>query len=174
MNHDHIRIREIKPGEVQKIATTFCFPWSTPEETSAKWTAYAVQHQEVTRTVFLIEYQEELIGYGSLLYISEYPRFKEENIPEIHDVWILEKFRHHGFGKQLLFHLEKIAIGKGYSRIGIGVGLYKDYGPAQILYIKLGYIPDGRGIMYNGSPVTPGEAYPVDDDLNLYLLKTLV
>lgn len=37
--------------------------------------------------------------------------------------------------------------------IGIGFGLYADYGTAQRMYIKRGFVPDGRGIMYNDMPV---------------------
>ena len=33
--------------------------------------------------------------------------------------------------------------------VGIGVGLYPDYGSAQRLYIKRGYLPDGHGATYN-------------------------
>ena len=55
--------------------------------------------------------------------------------------------------------------------VGIGVGLYPDYGSAQRLYIKRGYIPDGRGATYNNESVVAGKAYPVDDDLLLWLTK---
>ena len=34
--------------------------------------------------------------------------------------------------------------------------MYADYGTAQRMYVKRGYIPDGRGIMYNNLPVVPG------------------
>jgi hypothetical protein len=35
--------------------------------------------------------------------------------------------------------------------VGIGVGLYLDYGVAQTMYVKRGYIPDGKGICKNNS-----------------------
>jgi hypothetical protein len=56
--------------------------------------------------------------------------------------------------------------------IGIGVGLNANYGTAQKLYIKRGFIPDGRGIIYNNMPVEAGFQVRVDDDLILYLTKT--
>jgi hypothetical protein len=34
------------------------------------------------------------------------------------------------------------------NRVGLGVELCADYGPAQMLYIKKGYIPDGNGVTY--------------------------
>ena len=51
------------------------------------------------------------------------------------------------------------------------MGLYKDYGPAQKLYSKLGYSPDGNGITYKGQPAIAGQSYVLDDDLILWLTK---
>ncbi|RED65139.1 hypothetical protein DFP98_12130 [Cohnella phaseoli] len=57
--------------------------------------------------------------------------------------------------------------------VGLGVGLYEDYGNAQRLYGKRGYIPDGRGLMYANEAVHPGRTVTVDDDLLLYMVKQL-
>ena len=57
--------------------------------------------------------------------------------------------------------------------IGLGVGLYKDYGSAQRLYTKNGYIFDGNGLMYNNIEVIPGKDVFVDDELLLYLYKKI-
>ncbi len=65
-------------------------------------------------------------------------------------------------------------VSTGYEYIGLGVGLYKDYGSAQRLYIKNGYIFDGNGLMYNNTEVKPGNDVFVDDDLLLYLTKRLI
>lgn len=62
----------------------------------------------------------------------------------------------------------------GYKKIGLAVGLYADYGPAQKLYFKLGYIPDGFGITYEYAQVIPGQSYCVDDSLLLWLTKSLI
>lgn len=67
---------------------------------------------------------------------------------------------------------KKLALKDGFGEVGIGVGLYQDYGAAQRLYFRLGYSPDGRGITYKCKSVTPGESYPVDD-LILWLRKKL-
>ena len=34
------------------------------------------------------------------------------------------------------------------DKVTLGVGLHSGYGPAQRLYIKRGYIPDGTGVWY--------------------------
>lgn len=57
--------------------------------------------------------------------------------------------------------------------IGLGVGLYKDYGNAQRMYMSRGYIADGNGITYENVPVAPGKSVVVDDELLIYLVKDL-
>jgi hypothetical protein len=56
---------------------------------------------------------------------------------------------------------------------GIGVGLSGDYGAAQRLYVRHGYVPDGRGVASGGAPVAPMQRVVVDDDLVLYLTRRL-
>jgi GNAT superfamily N-acetyltransferase len=120
-----------------------------------------------------VKIDNEIIGYGSLLYISGYPDFKNSGIPEINDVWISGNYRRNGFGKRLIHHLERIAKNKHHKQIGIGVGLYKDYGSAQKLYVRMGYIPDGNGVTYKYQSVVPGDPYPLDDELIIWLKKDL-
>jgi hypothetical protein len=57
--------------------------------------------------------------------------------------------------------------------VGLGVGLTADYGPAQQMYVKRGYIPDGRGLYSHDKPAQYGQFVPVDDDLVLYFTKKL-
>jgi hypothetical protein len=64
-------------------------------------------------------------------------------------------------------------IAKRFSIVGIGVGMYPDYGNAQRLYVKRGYVPDGRGLTYGGKVLAPMETVVNDDDLVLYFEKQL-
>jgi hypothetical protein len=41
------------------------------------------------------------------------------------------------------------------------------------MYVKRGYTPDGRGIMCDWWPVTPGASIPIDDDAVLVLTRRL-
>lgn len=166
--------RKLQKDDIEKIVSTFSFPWTTPESTLQKWLNYYEEQERHQRTVCVLEQDASFIGYGSLLYFSKYPPFKSAHIPEIHDVWITEERRGKGFGALLIGHLENLARKENYQTIGIGVGLYQDYGPAQKLYVQLGYRPDGAGITYHGMPVVPGTSYPVDDDLILWLTKRLI
>jgi GNAT superfamily N-acetyltransferase len=166
-------IRELVINDIPLLIQRFCFPWTTKEITEEKWNKYLAEQQNKVRTVFIIENEETILGYASLLYSSDYSNFADRKIPEIQDLWIDEAHRNAGFGTILIQHVESFAKEKSYKKIGLGVGLYKDYGAAQQLYPKLGYLPDGCGITYKTKFVTPGESYPVDDELILWLTKTL-
>ena len=48
-----------------------------------------------------------------------------------------------------------------------------DYGAAQRMYVKCGYIPDGMGMRHNDRYVKNGDRPTVDDGLVLLLKKRL-
>ncbi len=170
-NYQDVIIRPMCLSDVKTVVRDYCFPWSTPDVVTSRWQKYYDEQQNNIRIVAVLVRNEEILGYGSLLLQSEYPHFS--NIPEICDVWIHEKHRRCGLGKKLIAWLEQLARKQGYSEIGIGVGLYADYGPAQKLYFELGFVPDGHGITYKYKPTTAGEPYLLDDDLILWLKKPL-
>ncbi len=166
-----MRIRAMNMKDIERVANHFCPSWSTVRETTRRWKKYYEEQQKNIRIVGVAEKNKEVLGFGSLLRKSEYPHFS--NIPEICDVWIYEKHRRQGIGKQLMAWLEAIARQEGCKQIGLGVGLYPDYGPAQQLYFHLGYRPDGRGITYKCKTAAFGEKYRIDDDLVLWMVKAL-
>lgn len=173
MSQDKIGFQTLQEEDLPEIIKTFNFPWTSFQATEKKWDQYYAEQQANLRIVCMVKADKDFIGYGSLLRISEYPHFKDSGIPEIHDIWISEEYRGKGFGRKLIQHLEALAYQENYAQIGIGVGLYKDYGPAQKLYVQLGYIPDGRGVTYKYQSVVPGDLYPVDDDLVIWFKKVL-
>lgn len=173
LERQDITIRVMQHEDINTLIKIFCFPWSSIEATRDKWVQYYKEHQEQIRTVYLLEKQGDILGYASLLRQSNYPDFKDNGIPEINDVWISAEYRGNGLGKSLVRYLEKMAHQENHRQIGIGVGLYKNYGRAQKLYIHLGYVPDGMGVTYKSQPVVPGDSYPVDDDLLIWLKKDL-
>jgi GNAT superfamily N-acetyltransferase len=123
------------------------------------------------RVTLLAFHDGQFTGSLHLLAISKYPYFAENGIPEINDFNVIPARRKMGLGNALMEAAEKLALEK-HGIVGIGVGLYESYGSAQRMYAKRGYIPDGRGVMYNGQPVVPGARACVDDDLNLYFTKS--
>ena len=100
--------------------------------------------------------------------------FKKAGIPEISDLNVLPKYRKQGFGTQLVSMLEGFTRSKGYERIGIGVGMTADYGAAQRLYFQLNYRPNRLGLTSHCKPIQYGSQVLVDDDLVLWLEKSLL
>jgi GNAT superfamily N-acetyltransferase len=167
-----LHIPPLRQPDIEPLGDLY-FPWTTREKTIAKWTRYLEEQLQGARAACVVEQQGRIVAYGHLLRSSEYPRFREQNVPEISDVWVFAEHRGQGIATALIGHLERLAKQEGYMAVGIGVGLYRDYGTAQRLYVRLGYQPDGEGITYKGTTVVPGESYPVDDDLILWLSKSL-
>ncbi|TLS52212.1 GNAT family N-acetyltransferase [Paenibacillus antri] len=130
------------------------------------------ENKSGTRVTLFASIGDSIAGCAHLKYKSEYPHFYEQGIPEINDLNVFPEFRRRGIANRLLEEFERI-VRKGHKRIGIGVGLYRDYGAAQRIYCRRGYIPDGNGLVYNNVEVEPGTTVQVDDDLNLYFIKQL-
>ncbi|TCZ71838.1 GNAT family N-acetyltransferase [Paenibacillus albiflavus] len=130
------------------------------------------ENQNGKRVTLLAFINHELAGVSHLKYESDYPYFKNHSIPEINDLNVFPEYQRRGIANQLINEFEMI-VNRKYNWIGIGVGLFKDYGAAQRIYCRRGFIPDGNGIMYNDKEVAPGDVVRVDDDLNLYFIKEL-
>ncbi len=112
-------------------------------------------------------------GYCILNWQPKYGYFKAMNIPEIQDLNVLPEFRKRGLATQMIEHCEALAARKGREAMGISFGLHGAFGPAQRLYVKMGYSPDGHGVTYDRKAVSAGEFRPVDDQLCLMLVKNL-
>jgi hypothetical protein len=72
----------------------------------------------------------------------------------------------------LLAQAELLAAAR-VAQLGICVGVFDAYGPAQHLYTKRGYIADGRGLCRGHAPVREGETVQIDHSLLLWLVKDL-
>jgi GNAT superfamily N-acetyltransferase len=116
---------------------------------------------------------ERPVGFCLLNWTPRYSLYHKLDIPEIQDLNVLPSARRKGFATSLIKWCEGIARANGKQHIGISVGLTKDYGPAQILYTRLGYVPDGNGITYDRHGVQFGQSYPADDNLALMMIKPL-
>ena len=112
------------------------------------------------------------MGCCHLLFNSDYPFFRDNRIPEINNLNVFPEYRRKKIASTIFDELE--AIVSTLSRyIGLGVGLYKDYGNAQRMYTSRGYVMDGNGMTYKNVQVEPGKSVMVDDDLIIYLIKDL-
>lgn len=143
--------------------------WDKPVEL---YKEYFKQQQEGRRLVLVAEFNEQFAGYITIVWKSGYVVFEEKNIPEIMDFNVLEKYQKQGMGKKLILAAED-EVKKVSQQVGLRVGLMEDYGKAQRLYIKNGYIPDGKGISKDNVFYTNGDETVVDHDLAIGLVKVL-
>lgn len=139
----------------------------------ALWITYLREQAAGERIVRLAVRGDSILGYGTLLWNSAYPAFAAQGIPEINNLVVAAPERRRGVATALIREFELLTVAAGRSSIGIGVGLYADYGAAQRLYWKLGFQPDGRGVTYAHHAVQPGQQVRLDDDFVLWLIKPL-
>ena len=168
MNHD-LTIKLLEKGDIGNIVNAFTTSNWTKKPAST-FESYLAEQNAKERIIWLAYHNNAFAGYVTLLWQSDYSYFQENNTPEIKDLNILPNFRNQGIGTVLLDVAEIEASGYA-GKIGIGVGLYLDYGSAQRLYVKRGYIPDGNGITYDYKTVLPGEKTVLDDELILWMVK---
>lgn len=165
-----ISFKALSEKDIATIATAFAkVEWNKP---ASLYQQYLQEQKNNQRCIWVAFDGDDFLGYVTLKWHSDYQNFNKHDFPEINDLNVLPQFRNKGIGSKLLDLVEAEAQ-KRCNTVGLGVGLYADYGNAQKLYIKRGYIPDGYGITYKYQPATPGKRYPVDDDLILWFVKKL-
>jgi len=165
-----VTIRPLRATDAPVIAAAFEeVGWS---KTVDQYENYARQQTEGTRRCFVAESNGDFVGYCTLLWASTYQPFRDAGIPEVSDLNVLPGFRSRGIGGRLLDAVEAAASERS-TEVGLGVGLYADYGAAQRVYVRRGYVPDGRGIMYANEPVEPGDSVRIDDEATLMLVRAL-
>lgn len=130
-------------------------------------------HDQTTRQrrVFIAEEAGTIAGYVTLLPAALTSPFADK-LPEISDFNVFTKFQRHGIGSTLLDAAEQAAAQLA-AAVSLGVGLHAGYGPAQRLYVKRGYVPDGSGVWYQDKPLPMNAPSRNDDDLVLYMSKAL-
>lgn len=140
------------------------------------------EHQENKRVLFVAELNGRLVGYGQLIWTPNYATYRRLGIPEIQDLNVIPEARGQGIGGIIIDACEQEARRCGRTEMGISVGLNQSYGPAQRLYVKKGYVPDGAGVCFDDVPVRAGELrltllhHPIsspDDFLTIKMVKQL-
>ena len=167
-----IRIRKMAEDDCTIISEAFqAQGWNKP---LSLYERYYAEQLDNAREVFVAEFNGEFAGYLTIQWESSDEYFRKRNIPEIKDLNTLFRYRNNGIARALMDASEKMIEKKGYQIIGIGVGLYSDYGIAQRMYVKRGYVFDGRGLLQNGTVIKPGASVVVDDSLTLGMFKELL
>ncbi|MBP5222773.1 MAG: GNAT family N-acetyltransferase [Lachnospiraceae bacterium] len=118
-------------------------------------------------------YQGNPAGYVYVYRNAYGGPFKDTAWPIIIDFNVLKKYQEKGIGNKLMDVAEQVA-GRYADTVCLGVGLSREYGSAQRMYVKRGYIPDGSGVWYNDEQCVQYETVcTIDDDLILYFYKKL-
>lgn len=168
---DQCTLSNLKLEDFDEIVASFQkLGWHKPR---SQYERYLSEQISGVRSVIVCRCEGKFAGYVTVIWSPVYGGFKAMNIPEICDLNVLPHMRRMGLGTRLIEECETLAVSKGISRIGLGVGLIADYGNAQRLYFKLGYMPDGNGLHHGAKLIEYGETVRADDDLVIYLSKSL-
>lgn len=165
-----VDIRRLARNDCDAIASAFQSQnWNKPVQL---FEHYLEECSVGKRDIFIAEISKEFAGYVTVDWQPDYPLFKQRSIPEIADFNVLIKFQKRGVGTRLMEAAEEI-ISERSDIAGIRVGLTADYGNAQRLYVKRGYIPDGLGFSQRSKFLKYGDSIMVDDDLTIAFTKSL-
>lgn len=131
-----LQLRRLNETDPQIISDAFKqIGW---RKTAAQYERYLAQQSAGTRVCLVAEAAGQSTGYVTVNWIPTYPGFVELKLPPL---------RRHGIATRLLDEAEWI-IAERSKIAGIGVGLHPGYNAAQRLYVRRGYVPDGRGVTY--------------------------
>ena len=162
-------IRRMIKADIEHISQAFIHQgWPGREDIL---TSYFQEQENRERDVLVAESDGFVAGYITILPDAKHGPFVGV-YPELTDFNVFELFRNRGIGNQLLEEAEK-RVGLLSEIVTLGVGLHSGYGPAQRLYVKRGYIPDGSGIWFRDQPLAPYSPCENNDDLVLYFSKRL-
>ena len=160
-------IRNMIKSDIESLSHGFMNQgWHGREEILAR---YFLEQESGEREVLVAEIDGAVAGYVTILPSAKHGPFAEV-YPELSDFNVFEPFQNQGIGNLLLEEAEK-RVKLISDKVTLGVGLHSGYGPAQRLYMKRGYIPDGTGVWYQNQPLEMNATIQNNDDLVLYLSK---
>lgn len=168
---ENLRIRDMEAADAQLL---------NDEYTAQGWhpdvSYYHMRMREAAEgkcVALTAEYKGRPAGNLYLYFDAQEGPFKGQGIPVIVDFGVLQKHQRKGIGNRLMDTAEQLAAQRS-DTVTLGVGLCREYGAAQRIYAKRGYIPDGSGVWYQNRQCVQYETTcTVDDDLVLFLSKKL-
>lgn len=162
-------IRKMQESDIKELSRGFISQgWPSREEIL---TRYFKEQECGEREVLVAEVEGALAGYITILPCAKQGPFAGM-APELSDFNVFEPFQNQGIGNLLLEEAEK-RVRLISDKVTLGVGLHSGYGPAQRLYIKRGYIPDGTGVWYQNHQPAMNAVCEDIGELVLYLSKNL-
>ena len=163
-------IRNMIESDIEKINQGFRNQgWPEREEILD---TYFREQESGEREVLVAECEGIVAGYITIMPYANQGPFTE-TYPELSDFNVFEPYQNKGIGNQLLEEAES-RIKLVSSKVTLGVGLHSGYGPAQRLYVKRNYIPDGSGVWYQNQPLKMNALCHNSDDLVIYMIKELL
>lgn len=166
-----IAVQPVDEGNSESTVR-FLIEWVSDGEGEAR--RYLAHHVEPDGVSLIATSGSGVIGYLAMVWESNYAGFQRRGIPLVHQIAVAGPFRRQGVATLLMDAAEQLARDRGIATLGITVGLFDEYGPAQRLYGQRGYVPDGRGACRGQRPLSKGMQVTVDDDLIIWLTKELV
>ena len=170
MGLDNISIQLVAEGNSES-AVRFLIEWVSDGEAEAR--KYLAGHAEPDGTSLIAAAGSDAVGYVAIVWESSYAGFRSRGIPLVHQIAVGEPWRRRGVATLLMDAAEQFARDRGIATLGITVGLFDEYGPAQRMYGRRGYIPDGRGACRGQRPLSKGMRVSMDHDLIIWLTKDL-
>ena len=162
-------IRKMQESDIKDLSQGFISQgWPSREEIL---TLYFKEQESGEREALVADFDGVVAGYITILPIAKQGPFAGM-APELSDFNVFEPFQNQGIGNLLLEEAEK-RVRLISDKVTLGVGLHSGYGPAQRLYIKRGYIPDGTGVWYQNHQPAMNAVCEDIGELVLYLSKNL-
>ena len=162
-------IRKMQESDIKDLSRGFTSQgWPSREEIL---TRYFKEQESGEREVLVAKVEGAVAGYITILPCAKQGPFAGM-APELSDFNVFEPFQNQGIGNLLLEEAEK-RVRLISDKVTLGVGLHSGYGPAQRLYIKRGYIPDGTGVWYQNHQPAMNAVCEDIGELVLYLSKNL-
>ncbi len=149
----------------------FLIEWVSDGEAAAR--KHLADHADGGGASLVAVRDHGVIGIVTIRWQSNYSGFRDQDIPLVHQLAVAGPFRRLGVATLLMDAAEDLARRWGIATLGITVGLFDKYGPAQRLYAQRGYVPDGRGACRGQVPLSDGARVIMDDNLIIWLTKEL-
>jgi GNAT superfamily N-acetyltransferase len=163
-----LTFRVVQPQEIAQVKQEVKEAFFSGDEATIN--ANFEDHENGASTTILGYEAGRLVGIVTIRWHCRYPPFHARQIPLIQNIEIRYEDRGRGLGGQMLERTEQ-EIARRSPLAGLVVGIFDAYGPAQRLYVKRGFVPDGRGVCHDHTPLKLGDVVTVDHDLLLWLVK---
>ena len=165
-----IVLRRLTIDALDSAATLLAAEYYRGDDAAAR--EHLADHATGQGDTFLALDGPRLAGFVTIRWVSRHEDFRRAGIPLIHALEVLPRYRRRGVATRLMDAAEQL-IATRADTAGITVGLFDAYGPAQRLYARRGYVPDGQGACRGHTPLGRGEVVALDHDIILWLTKRL-